>query len=396
MFDDVEERGFYGQGTATTQRGHFAIGAVLLGLTACDPIPGDGTDLSVRFHLTPQELRVGDEITVHGSVANVGSTTNEIRFRVAGTSGVQVELASGQIGSCIQAGDVLDCVVRPGDPLGPGESVPFSLDVTASAPGEAMFAALATSDGEEEAPDPTTNFDLRTVQVEAAAPSAVTVSGSSWTDSGPVFPRPVTGVPFLLKSSLEVEGGVVDGLVATQVLPPGLVADSTLGIFEGYDPAVNDIVQVPADCEVFEGVVSCAFSGPISSTWSPDRFWVSTWVHTEVAGLYDVGLDLVGSDPLGGGPARFTGSDTIEVVEMPEPAAVEGQTSYETTGEFEQPTEGAWFYAVSTMAVTSGTVDDLVVTQIAARRRRGGRHRGGRLRGVGSRERSGRLRRGRV
>lgn len=298
--------------------GALVIGAAALlgvvGLAACDPPEPDGRDLAVQLHHLPLELRVGDAVTARGTVTNLGTTdADAIHFRIGSTANLELTLVGEGIGTCATRAQLVDCTLADDEVLAAGETVEFTVDVRAVGMGDAAFAVLATSPGGEPDPDTALNGAYGTLQVEAPVPSAAVVSGRSGAGLGSL--DPAAGVPFDVASRISVDAGTVEDLVVTQTFPVGTPVHGTYGFAEGWDPEAGELVQQAADCVVIGRSVSCRFAGPIASTMAMDRFWVVTGVTAASAGDLAVELDLVGSDPAGGGPARFTGTDLVPVAE---------------------------------------------------------------------------------
>jgi hypothetical protein len=286
----------------------------LIGLVGCQPRPGDGTDLAVRFARSPAEVRQGDTINVHGAVANEGDVAvGEVVVRAASTSGLDLTLFGPGFESCTAGAGGFTCVLPAGDVLEPDEVEPLVLTITASAVGDQEFAALASGDGDEQRPDPHPNGDHRTLQVTAAVPSTTALTGSLDVDVVEA-PAPVAGVPFDLVSRFTVAGGIVDDLVVTQVLPPGVhVAGRTYVAFEGWDEG-GEPLDIGSTCTTVGRVASCRFEDPISSTFTYDSFWMRTQVVVDAPGDHVLGLTMTATDPTGGGPTPFETTTTISVL----------------------------------------------------------------------------------
>jgi hypothetical protein len=303
--------------TVRTRPAALAVGAVALlgvvGLAACEKPAPDGRDLAVQVNHLPQELRVGGSVTVRGTLANLGTTdADAIHFRIGSTPNLELSLVGEGIGTCSTGAHVVDCRLDEGSVLAAGETVEFTVEVEAIGLGEAAFGVLATSPAGEPDPDPASNAAYHELQVEVPAPSAAVVTGRTGAAPGPF--DPTAGQPFDVASSLAVTAGTVDDLVVTQTFPAGTELHGTYGFAEGWDPDAGELVQHEAECLVVGRSVSCRFAGPISSSIAMDRFWVVTGVTATSAGDLVVDLDLVASDPAGGGPARFSTTDAVTVL----------------------------------------------------------------------------------
>lgn len=297
----------------------LVLGAAALlaiaGLAACDEPAPDGRDLAVRLHHLPLELRVGDSVTARGTLSNLGTADADgVHLRIGSTPNLEVTLVGDGIGPCTATATLVDCALEEGTTIAAGATVEFAAEVRAVGLGDAVVAALATSPAGEPDPDVALNGAYHELVVEVPAASSAVLSGVSSPAPGPF--EPVAGLPFDVASSLSVTAGTVEDVVATQTFPAGTVLHGAYGFAEGWDPDTGDLVQQEADCVVIGRGVSCRFAGPISSTYVMDRFWVVTGVTAAAPGPLEVGLDLVASDPAGGGPAPFTTVDTV-VVDAP-------------------------------------------------------------------------------
>lgn len=158
-----------------------AAALVGVGATACDPPPApDGRDLGVAIDATPATVEKGTPLQVTGTLTNHGSVAADgVRLGYGATAGFTVQSAAvdgSGTGCVVQAALNVECELAA--PLGPGQSVPFTVALVAgSVSGATTHLVAVSSSGTEPVGDANPNlasFDVGVVNAPAPpAPLAV-------------------------------------------------------------------------------------------------------------------------------------------------------------------------------------------------------------------------------
>ena len=175
----------------------------VLAATACDPPPApDGRDLGVTVDpLATSIVEEGAGVTLTGTLTNHGSAAAAgVSFSYAVDALVTVEEVDlGPGATCaVVSGAQITCTLT--DPLGPGASLPFTLEATAgTTSGPANHVVGVWSAGSEPATDPHPNVVIVATQVRppAAAPLPLDVGrGTNYLGTGGLLgPLGVAGHP---------------------------------------------------------------------------------------------------------------------------------------------------------------------------------------------------------